>query len=129
MTTSATPASTMCLDRTTWDLFADAAGNWALAAPPYAIAQDVASAQRTFQGDVYYDQTIGIPYTQQILSGGVPLALLQSAYQSAALTIQGVVQAQTMITGFDPDSGNVSGYTEILDANGQKLGVTLGTLS
>ena len=119
----------MCLDRTTWDLFTDAVGNWALAAPPYAVAQDVACAQRTFQGDIYYDQTLGVPYRQQIFAGGVPLPLLQAAYQEAAMTIRGVVQAQTTITGFDDDTGGVYGYTAIVDTNGQALGVTLGSQS
>ena len=43
-----TTYSTLLLDQTEWDLVLDASGNIALASPPYALAQDVASAVRTF---------------------------------------------------------------------------------
>ena len=45
---SAPPYSTLLLDPDTWDLTVDNNGNIAVAAPPYAVAQDVASAIRTF---------------------------------------------------------------------------------
>jgi len=58
---------TLLLDLDNWDLTVDAAGNWAVASPPYAIAQDVASAIKTFQlqagpndpvlGECWYDNT------------------------------------------------------------------------
>ena len=40
--------NTLLLDQTAWDLVLDSAGNIALAAVPYARAQDVASAIKTF---------------------------------------------------------------------------------
>lgn len=81
--------STALLDQNTWDLILDASGNIAVAAPPYAIAQDVASACRTFLGECYYDTTIGIPYFSDVLGEDPPLSLVKSLLQNAALTVQG----------------------------------------
>ena len=55
-------ADTLLLDLTNWDLVLDVNGNIAIARPPYALAQDAASAVKTFQGECYYDTTLGIPY-------------------------------------------------------------------
>ena len=38
-----------------WDICLDAAGNIALATPPYATAQSVANAIRLFQGELFFD--------------------------------------------------------------------------
>jgi hypothetical protein len=116
----ATPAlfSTLLLDQTAWDLVLDASGNIALAAPPYAVAQDVASAQRTFLGEVYYDETQGIPYFQEILGQFPPVSLVTSLLQNQALTVSGVVDATTTIQSFDSDNQTVSGQTVFTDING-----------
>lgn len=77
-----------------WDLCLDALGNIALAQPPYALAQSVANAARTFLGEVFYDDTLGVPYEQQILGHAPPLNLLSSFMVEAALTVPGVITAQ-----------------------------------
>lgn len=82
---------TMLLDQTTWDLVIDAFGNWAVAKAPYAIAQDVASAIRTFAGEVYYNILLGIPYFAKILAHAPPVSLFQSYNVQAALTVPFVV--------------------------------------
>ena len=61
------PMNTLLLDTVAWDLVLDSNGNIALAQPPYATAQDVASAIRLFLGELWYDQTQGVPYWQQFL--------------------------------------------------------------
>jgi hypothetical protein len=116
----ATPAlfSTLLLDQTAWDLVLDASGNIALAAPPYAVAQDVASAQRTFLGEVYYDESQGIPYFQDILGQFPPISLVTSLLQNQALTVSGVVDATTTIQSFDSDNQTVSGQTVFTDIDG-----------
>jgi hypothetical protein len=124
MTTATTPQSTLALDRTLWDLFADSNGNIGAAAPPYAVAQDVASCIRTFTGDCYYDQTLGTPYVPSILGGSPPLSMIAAAVQTQALQVPGVVQAQATITGLTPQ-GQVVGYVEVVDTNGQSQGVSL----
>ena len=91
---------TLLLDGTSWDLLSDASGNIALASIPYAQAQDAASAIRTFQGECYYDTTIGVPYWAQILGKFPPLPLLKAKFASAALTVPGVTTASVYISSF-----------------------------
>lgn len=82
---------TLLLDLDNWDLTVDAAGNWAKASAPYAVAQDVASAIRTFLGEVWYNVLLGIPYFAKIL-GHTPSSTLFEAYMvDAALTVPNVV--------------------------------------
>jgi hypothetical protein len=114
---AATGFMTLLLDQTAWDLVLDANGNIAVASPPYAIAQDVASAVRTFLGEVWYDTTQGIPYFTQVLGQLPPASLLMELINNAALTVPGVVTVQTSITSFDERS--VTGQIEFTDVNNQ----------
>lgn len=115
MSTTPITYNTLLLDQTAWDLVLDASGNVAMASPPYAIAQDVASAIRTFTGEVYYDTTQGIPYWTQVLGKLPPASLLIEMINQQALTVPGVVSVQTFISSFD--ERGVTGYIEFVDAN------------
>lgn len=113
-----TPLSTLLLDQSAWDLVLDTSGNIALAAPPYASAQDVASAQRTFLGELWYDITQGIPYFQRLLGRLPPASIITQLMSNEALArVPGVVTAQTIITAFDAD-GEVDGQTQFTDSEG-----------
>lgn len=92
------PLSTLLLDASAWDLVLDSNGNIALARPPYAVAQDVASAIRLFLGELWYDTTQGIPYWQQLLEQNPTTSQVVSAFNTAALTVPGVATANTVIT-------------------------------
>lgn len=89
----------MLLDVGAWDLCVDAKGNIAVAEAPYAIAQDVASAVRTFLAEVYYNDTLGVPYFENFLGQPLPLVVFQDAIVTAALTVPGVVDAVCQVTG------------------------------
>lgn len=119
--------NTLLLDLTNWDLCIDANGNIAVAAAPYAIAQDVASAQRTFLGEVYYNSLLGVPYFQAPILGGDPPASLLAEFEvQAALTVPGVVTTPSPV--FTVDSFNnrgVTGTTTFTDENGNIQTVTL----
>jgi len=108
--------NTLLLDRDTWDLVLDAAGNIAMATPPYALAQDVASAVRTFLGEVWYDMTQGIPYFSEVLGKLPPAALLTQLISKQAKTVPGVVTAQCVITAFN--ARGVSGQIQFTDTSG-----------
>lgn len=54
---------TLKLDVETWDLTVEG-DSIALATSHYAIAQDVASACRTFRGELWYSVDFGMPYLQ-----------------------------------------------------------------
>lgn len=89
---------TFLLDSARWDLVTDASGNIAVASPPYALAQDAASAVRLFQGELWYDTSRGVPYFQQILGKQPPLGTLKSAFTAAAMTVPNIETAQTFVT-------------------------------
>lgn len=107
--------NTLALDPDTWDLTVDANGNIAVATPPYALAQDVASAVRTFLGEVWYDTTQGIPYWTQVLGKLPPAALLIEMINNAALSVIGVSTVQTILTGFS--ERGITGIIEFVDVN------------
>ena len=93
-----TTYNTLALDRTAWDLIVDGAGNIGMVSPPYALAQDVASAIKLFLGELWYSAEKGIPYFEQILGKPAPLTVLVAQIENAALGVSGVVTAQCIIT-------------------------------
>ena len=116
--------NTLLLDQTAWDLVLDVNGNIALAGAPYAIAQDVASATRTFLGECWYDTTQGIPYWQQILGEFPPLQYVAEQLQDAALTVPDVAAAQATFTSFQNRS--LAGQIQIIDTDGVANNVAFG---
>lgn len=111
-------STTLLLDIATWDLCADAAGNIALADEPYSLAQDVATAVRTFLGDEYYDQTDGVPYLEQILGKTPPLQVLQQLIVEAALSASPeVISAKCVINSYDPTTRTVTGQVLFVDSS------------
>jgi hypothetical protein len=107
---------TLLLDRTAWDLVLDASGNIASGTDPYQIAQDVATAVRTFQGECWYDTTKGIPYFQQILGQWPPLATVRAYVEKTALTVPGVAKAQCTFVTLSERA--LTGEIQITDAAG-----------
>jgi hypothetical protein len=126
------PFNTLFLDVAAWDLVADASGNIAMAAPPYALTQDVASACRTFFGEVYYDTSLGFPSLGKApptneaaaLLGRTPaLNVLQGALAAAALTVPWVATAVCVISSF---LGRVAqGQVQFTTQGGQTLVVAV----
>lgn len=114
---------TLLLDVSQWDLLLNAAGDIAIASDPYAKAQDVASAVRTFLGEVWYDTSMGVPYFQQILGATPPLTLFQELIVQAAKTVPGVDTAECTITAFE--NRTVTGQVTFTTTNGQTGTVTL----
>lgn len=114
---------TLLLDLTLWDLLLDASGNIAFAEAPYEQAQDVASALRTFLGEVWYNTALGIPYFQQILAHTPPVTMFQEYMQAAALTVPGVISAECTIQAFE--DRRVSGQVTFTTDNGQTGTVAL----
>ena len=109
-------ASTLLLDPQTWDLTIDASRNIAVAAEPYALAQDAATAIRTFEGEVYYNKADGVPYWAQILSFAPPVSLLKAKFVQAAMTVPDIVSAKVFIASIKDRT--VRGQVQITDASG-----------
>lgn len=108
---------TLLLDRDLWDWVLDSSGNWAVASPPYAIAQDVASVVRTFLGEVYYNTALGIPYFENVLGKRLPMSLVKQYVAQAALTVPGVTKANCLIASFSKDRV-LTGVIEVTDSMG-----------
>jgi hypothetical protein len=108
---------TLLLDTGTWDLVLDVNGNIALASEPYSLAQDAASAIKTFLGEVYYDTTLGVPFFQQILGKTPNIALMKAKFEEAALTVPDVASATVFISSIQ--GRTVTGQVQITSKTGQ----------
>lgn len=109
-------ASTLLLDQETWDLTINTSGDIAVASEPYALAQDAASAIRLFSGELFFDTLLGIPYFGQILGQAPPISLVKAYMNEAALTVPGVVSAQTYISEWKDRV--IRGQVQITDGQG-----------
>jgi hypothetical protein len=106
---------TLLLVPLTWDLTKDASGKIALADDPYALAQNAATAIRTYLGEQWYNTTLGVPY-QQILGQAPNIPLLKAKLVAAALTVPGVASAQVFITSITDRL--VTGQVQVTDSSG-----------
>lgn len=117
--------NTLLLTVDNWDICLDANRNLAVAAAPYQLAQDVASAIRTVLGEVWYDDTLGVDYFGQIYGKTPPLAVLQALLVRAALSVTGVVSAQAVINSFSRTTRTVVGQVLFVDSSGKTAVVNL----
>ena len=99
-----------------WDLSLDSQGFLATTAQPYAVAQDVACACLTVQGEAIFDTTIGSPYFEKILGTPAPIGLLSSYLKEQAERLSTVRQATVTLTT-NRTTRIASGYIEIIDTN------------
>lgn len=110
-------SQTILLDNTTWDLVLDISGNIAVASAPYAYAQDAASAIKTFQGEPWYDTTMGVPYFSTILGRMPPIAYMKAKFVAAAMTVPGVIAARCFISAIT--QRRVTGQVHVTDVAGR----------
>ncbi len=100
----------------------DSSGNIAVANAPYALAQDAASAIQTYLGEVYFNTTLGIPYLTSIFGqNGVPVNLLRSQCETAALTVPGIESVQVFFTQLTQRT--LVGQVQITDNLGNTIAV------
>lgn len=104
------------LNTDAWDITLDGAGNLATTSNPYAVAQDVACACKTFLGEAWYDTTLGIPYYQRILGHWPGTQLINTKMQSEALKID-YVQTATCTVVIGKLNRIASGVMTITDTN------------
>jgi hypothetical protein len=113
----AAPYSTLLLDVGSWDLTLDASNNIAVAAPPYALAQDVASACRTVLGEVYYDTTLGVDYFGKLFGQTPPAAVFEEQFVAQTELVPGVVTATCIIESYSPANRETTGQVIFTDVN------------
>lgn len=114
--------NTILLDPATWDLTVNSSGNIAMASPPYALAQDVASALKLFEGELYYDISLGVPYFSEILGELPPPAIITARMETAAYRVSGVTDVQVVIQSLADRT--VTGQVQFIDETGALNGVT-----
>ncbi len=107
---------TLYVDPTTWDLVLDSARSIALASDPYALAQDAASAIKTYLGECYYDTALGVSYYQDILGKFPPLALVKADLISVVMNVPEVIAAQVYILGVT--NRGLSGQVQVTNSAG-----------
>lgn len=118
--------NTLLLVNNAWDVCLDAGGNIALATPPYARAQDVASALRLFAAELWYNTRKGIPYFEEILGRSPPAAVFEQYMVAAALTVPGVVSARCTIDSVE--ARKLVGQVTFTSVDGTTDTVQLGNL-
>ena len=109
-------ASTLLLNPSSWDLTVTSGRDIAVAAAPYALAQDAGSAIKLFRGEDYYDTTRGVPYWQDVLGHWPPASLMRAYFNRAALTVPGVVDAKSFIESIE--DRRPKGQVQITDVSG-----------
>lgn len=115
---------TLLLDQTTWDLVVDTSGDIAVASDPYSQAQDAASEIRTFQGEVYYDTTLGLPYFQSILGKFPPVSLMKQKFADAALLVPGTVSAEFFVSALQQRL--LTGQIQITNSDSETAAMNIG---
>ncbi|QPF81683.1 hypothetical protein IC762_17830 [Bradyrhizobium genosp. L] len=114
-------SSTLLLDTVAWDLVLDADGNIAVASEPYSLAQDAASAIRTWFGEAYFDTTLGVRWGN--IFGKVPnYAFIKQQCQAAAVTVPDVASAKVFLTS--AGGRGISGQVQVTS---QTTGLTSAT--
>lgn len=106
---------TLLLDNSTGDLVLDVNGNVAVASEPYSLAQDAASAIKTFLGECYLDTTLGVPWFQQIFGKAPTLSFMKQQLVTAALTVPDIASAQCFITNVSQRV--VSGQVQVVSSS------------
>lgn len=103
-------ATTLLLDKSVWDLCLTSSGDIAVASEPYALSQDVASECRVFQGEAYYDTSLGVPYFTSILGQPVPVQIIKENLAAAARRVPGVSDVVVYLS--DISGRGVSGQVQ-----------------
>lgn len=116
--------TTLLLDPETWDIGLDAKGNIATVQNPYSCAQDAATACALFQGENFYDVTIGIPYSTNVLGEHPGIGAIQTWLENEALRLPYIRQASAIIFT-DDTNRTASGEINVVDTNGIKSTINL----
>ena len=114
---------TLLLDQVTNDFVFDSNRNIAICWQPYAVAQDVTSAIKLCLGELWYDTSKGVPFFQKIAGKPLPLSILKTYIEAAAMTVPDVVSASCSFDG--TDGRHVTGQLLFTDINGQTNGVII----
>lgn len=83
-----------------WDLTLTVGGNLAVISGTGRIVQDVASYERVFLGEGWYDSQAGVPYLQRELAALPPAELVIERANRRGLEVPGAAAIDTVLTDF-----------------------------
>ncbi len=106
-----------------WDLTLSPGGNLTTVSGVPRIVQDVASYERVFQGEGWYDGEAGVPYLQRELAALPPAELVRARANRRALEVPGVAAAKTTLTGFA--ARVLEGTIRVITTNGEEVDIAL----
>jgi len=113
----------LAIDQDTWDLMLDSSGQIAVTSGAYAIAQNVANATRLFTNDAWYDRQRGIPHFLLELGHKPSLSVVRNRFRQAALSVEGVIDADVQIEGIT--DREMTGSIELTLATGEVADVAI----
>lgn len=116
-------ANTLMLNEK-WDVFVDDAGNIATVRDDYAIAQNIANAERLFVNDAYFERSKGIPYFESALGEKMEVSqsVLINRWRQAALSVEGVTDCEPQ-PKYDKDGRIIGGEIIATTINGTRVQV------
>lgn len=115
--------TTLKLDKT-WDVSVDGAGNLAIASGPESLAQDVASACGVFSGECWYDNTLGIPWKEDVLGKHPTAGFVAQKLQNEARKLA-VVRDALATVALDKSARRLRGILCVTDNEGNEVQLTL----
>jgi hypothetical protein len=105
------------------DLCLDANGNIAVAANPYALAQDAACAINVFLGECFYDTKLGIDYFGKFLGKTPNIELLRAKMTAEALKVPEVSTAKVYFAAMN--NRVISGQVQVTSTSGITTAATI----
>jgi len=117
-------STSLYLDPDSWDITFDANGSLKTVSNPYSIAQDVACALKTVYGECYFDNTIGVPYYDQLLGRPVTTSAVISKLKSEAERLSTVKSVNVTLVP-DRTTRVTKGYITITDTNSESSTLVL----
>ena len=86
------------------DTFLDQNGNVAIVDNDESLRQRLIQRLKTFLGEWFIDETIGVPYFQQILQSGIDINIVSNIITNEILKENEVIQVQAPIASDDNQS-------------------------
>ena len=96
----------LALDPIYHDIYLDANGQIALTATP--LGQRIDCRLRTFLGEFWLDQTLGIPYFQTILKKNPDMQAVRAAFASEIQKVAGVKTLESLDVSIDRSARKLS---------------------
>jgi hypothetical protein len=110
----------LLLDESTWDLVTDAT-DLKLVDGADAVRQHLAQRLKTFLGEWFLDQRIGVPYLQQVLVKNPDPVVLDSVFKAEIIHTPGIVELLSFDLGIDAGARRLQVASTVVASDGESL--------